>query len=80
MKSEGEVSSSIYFKEKKIILILLTTTVICFIDFLAPLWYDVWVLYLIPLFFMFQSARRPYIYSAIVTLLIILGMFFPPFG
>ena len=77
MKSECDVSSSIYLKEKKIILILLTTTVICFIDFLAPLWYDVWVLYLIPLFFMFQSARRPYIYSAIVTLLIILGMFFP---
>jgi diguanylate cyclase (GGDEF)-like protein/PAS domain S-box-containing protein len=71
------MSSIIYFKEKKIIIILIMTVVILIIDFLAPLWYDVWVLYLIPLFFMFQNARRPYIYSQIVTLLIIVGMFFP---
>ena len=77
MKIEDYMSSSIYFKEKKIIIVLLTTTVICLIDFLAPLWYDVWVLYLIPLFFMFQSAKRPYIYSAIVTLLITVALFFP---
>jgi diguanylate cyclase (GGDEF)-like protein/PAS domain S-box-containing protein len=71
------MSSSHYFKEKNIIIVLLTTTVICIIDLLAPLWYDVWVLYLIPLHFMFQSAKRPYIYSAIVTLLIAVALFFP---
>jgi diguanylate cyclase (GGDEF)-like protein/PAS domain S-box-containing protein len=71
------MSSSHYFKEKNIIIVLLTTTVICIIDLLAPLWYDVWVLYLIPLHFMFQSAKRPYIYSVIVTLLIAVALFFP---
>jgi two-component system cell cycle sensor histidine kinase/response regulator CckA len=71
------VPSSLIFKEKKIIVVVLTTTVICIIDLVTPLWYDVWVLYLIPLLFMFQSAKRPYRYSAIVTLLIVAGLFFP---
>jgi diguanylate cyclase (GGDEF)-like protein/PAS domain S-box-containing protein len=71
------MSSSRYFKEKKIAIALLMTTAICIIDLLSPLWYDVWVLYLIPLFYVFQNARRPYIYSAIVTLLIVIGMLFP---
>ncbi len=53
------------------------TIVICTIDLLTPLWYDVWVLYLLPLFFVFQSAKRPYVYSVIVTLLIAAGMFIP---
>jgi C4-dicarboxylate-specific signal transduction histidine kinase len=64
-------------KTKMIIIVLLTTTAICIIDLLAPLWYDAWVLYLIPLLFMFQSAKRPYIYSVIVTLLIALALFYP---
>ncbi len=50
------------------------TMMICLVDFLAPLWYDVWVLYLLPLFFMFQTAKRPYIFSTIVTLLIVAGL------
>jgi len=54
------------------------TTAIFMVDLLAPLWYDVWVLYLIPLFFMYQSAKRPYVYSAIVTLLIAVGLFLSP--
>jgi diguanylate cyclase (GGDEF)-like protein/PAS domain S-box-containing protein len=44
------------------------------VDLLAPLWYDVWVLYLIPLVFMYRSARRPYVFSAIITLLIAAGL------
>lgn len=54
------------------------TTAIFMVDLFAPLWYDVWVLYLIPLFFMYQSAKRPYVYSAIVTLLIAAGLLVSP--
>jgi diguanylate cyclase (GGDEF)-like protein/PAS domain S-box-containing protein len=71
------MTSSLIFKDKKIVIVVLSTLVICIIDVLTPLWYDVWVLYLIPLHFMFQSAKRPYIYSAIVTLLIAAALFFP---
>jgi PAS domain S-box-containing protein len=61
----------------KIIVAVIMTIIISITDLLAPLWYDVWVLFLIPLFFMFHSAKRPYIYSVIVTLLIVVGMFYP---
>jgi diguanylate cyclase (GGDEF)-like protein/PAS domain S-box-containing protein len=54
------------------------TTAIFMVDLLTPLWYDVWVLYLIPLFFMYRSAKRPYVYSAIVTLLIAAGLLLSP--
>ncbi len=64
-------------KKKKIIIVLLTTAAICIVDLLAPLWYDAWVLYLIPLAFTFQSVERPYVYSAIVTLLIAVALFYP---
>ena len=63
------------FKEKNVTIAVLITTAIFMVDLLAPLWYDVWVLYLIPLVFMYQSAKRPYVYSAIVTLLIAAGLF-----
>jgi len=66
-----------FFKENKIIVAVLMTMVICTVDLLTPLWYDVWVLYLLPLFFVFRSAKRPYVYSAIVTLLIAVGLFIP---
>ncbi|MGO9015359.1 MAG: sensor histidine kinase [Dissulfurispiraceae bacterium] len=69
--------SLIFFKEKNIIIGVLMTAVIFMIDLQSPLWYDAWVLYLIPLFFMYQSARRPYLYSVIVTLLTAAGLFFP---
>jgi PAS domain S-box-containing protein len=59
---------------------MLMTVVICAVDLLTPLWYEVWVLYLIPLCFMFQGAKRPYIYSAILTFLIVVGLFIPPSG
>jgi len=44
-----------FFKENKIIIAVFMTVVICTIDLLAPSWYDVWVLSLLPLFFMSQS-------------------------
>jgi two-component system CheB/CheR fusion protein len=53
------------------------TCAIFTVDLVSPLWYDVWALYLLPLFFMFQSARRPYVYSVVVTLLIVAGLCFP---
>jgi len=62
-------------KEKNIIIGVLIATAIFMADLNSPLWYDVWVLYLIPLFFIFQSAKRPYVYSAIVTLLTLAGLF-----
>ena len=65
------------FKERKTIITVLMTIVIFMVDVLTPLWYDVWVLYLIPLFFIYQTAKRPYGYSVIVTLLVVTGMFIP---
>ena len=65
------------FKEKNIIIGVLMTTAIFMIDLYSPLWYDAWVLYLIPLFFMYQSARQPYVFSVIVTLLTAAGLFIP---
>jgi PAS domain S-box-containing protein len=62
------------FREKNIALVVLMTTAVFIADLFTPLWYDVWVLYLIPLFFLYQSAKRPYLYSAIVTLLIAAGL------
>ena len=63
------------FKEKNIIIVVFISAAIFMVDLFTPLWYDVWVLYLIPLFFMYQSAKRPYLYSVIVTLLITVGLF-----
>lgn len=57
-------------KDKNLIAAALITIAIFMGDLLLPLWYDIWVLYLIPLFFMFRSARRPYAFSVIITLLI----------
>ncbi len=54
------------------------TAVIFVSDILTPLWYDVWVLYLIPLFFMYQFTKRPYAYSAVVILLVVAGSFLSP--
>lgn len=62
-------------KEKSVPIAVLMTFAIFMVDLFTPLWYDVWVLYLIPLFFMYQSSKRPYVYSAIVTLLIAAGLF-----
>ena len=64
------------FKEKNIILVTLITIAIFIADLQLPLWYDVWLLYLIPLFAMYQSsARRPYVYTAIITLLVASSLF-----
>ncbi|HYA14058.1 MAG TPA: diguanylate cyclase [Syntrophales bacterium] len=65
-------------KEKKLSIAVLMTAAICMADLFTPLWFDVWVLYLIPLFFMFQSAKRPYFYSVIVTVLVAAGLFLSP--
>ncbi|MGO9613848.1 MAG: PAS domain S-box protein, partial [Dissulfurispiraceae bacterium] len=63
------------FKEKNIPIALLMTSAIFIGDFLMPFWYDIWVLYLVPLVLMFRSAKRPYLFSVIVTLLIVAGLF-----
>ncbi|HXY54326.1 MAG TPA: diguanylate cyclase [Nitrospirota bacterium] len=65
------------FKEHKTFIAVLMTIVIFMVDVLTPLWYEVWVLYLIPLVFIYQTSKRPYGYSVIVTLLVFTGMFFP---
>jgi diguanylate cyclase (GGDEF)-like protein/PAS domain S-box-containing protein len=65
-------------KEKDVTIALLTTIAIFMVDLLAPSWYDAWVLYLVPLFFMYRSARLSYAYSVVVTLLIVTGLFLHP--
>jgi len=47
-------------------------------DILTPLWYDVWILYLIPPFFMYQFAKQPYACSAVVILFVVAGSFLSP--
>lgn len=59
---------------------MLMTAVICAFDLLTPLWYEAWVLYLIPLFLIFQAAKRPYVYSGIITLLIAVDLVLPHSG
>ena len=76
MELQKKSTSLNLFQEKSITIAMLMTSAIFIGDLLAPLWYDIWVLYLIPLVLMFRSARRPYLYSAVVTLLIIAGLFF----
>ncbi len=49
------------FREKDVTIAVLMTIAIFIVDLIAPLWYDVWVLYLVPLFFMYRSAKRPYL-------------------
>lgn len=63
-------------KKKDVTIAVLTAIAIFIIDIFVPKWYDVWVLYLVPLFFMFRSgAKRPYLFSTVVTLLIIADLF-----
>ncbi len=65
-------------KRKDVAIALLMSAAIFMVDLLTPLWYDAWVLYLVPLFFMFRSVKRPYTYSLVVTLLIVTGLFLHP--
>jgi len=62
------------FKEKDVTIAVLLTIAIFLVDILTPPWYDVWVLYLVPLFFMYRSAGRPYVFSVVITLLTIAGI------
>ena len=66
------------FKERSVIIAVLMTIVIFMVDLLSPLWYQTWVLYLVPLFFMYQSAKRPYVLSVIITLLVAARLFLSP--
>jgi diguanylate cyclase (GGDEF)-like protein/PAS domain S-box-containing protein len=65
------------FKEKDVIIALVTTIAIFMVDLLVPLWNNVWVLYLVPMFFAFRTAMRPYVYSVTISALITAGMFLP---
>jgi diguanylate cyclase (GGDEF)-like protein len=65
-------------KERDIVIALLMTIGVFAADLLTPLWYDAWVLYLVPMFFMFRSLKRPYIYSVVVTVLIVADLFLFP--
>lgn len=67
-------------KEKDLTVVVLLTAAIFAVDLLTPSWYDLWVLYLAPMFFMFRSAKRPYMFSVIITLLILVGLFAHPDG
>jgi signal transduction histidine kinase len=62
------------FKQKDVPIAALMTAAIFAIDLATPFWYDAWVLYLLPLFLMFRSAKRPYIFSVIITILTIAGL------
>lgn len=63
-----------FSKEKDVTIVVIITIAIFMVDLLTPLWYDVWALYLVPLFFMFRSGKRPYLYSVVVTLLVVIGL------
>ena len=66
------------YRDKTILLAVLTTIVIFIADIFSPLWYQTWVLYLIPLFFMYKSAKRPAVLSAIITVLVVARLFIFP--
>ena len=66
------------YRDKTILLAVLTTIVIFIADIFSPLWYQTWVLYLIPLFFMYQAAKRPAVLSAIITVLVVARLFIFP--
>ena len=68
--------SSLY-RDKTILIAVFTTVVIFMADIFSPLWYQAWVLYLIPLFLMYESAKRPAVLSGIITLLVVARLFFP---
>src|SRR6202142_3588931 len=59
------------YKNNTIFIAVLTTIVIFIADIFSPLWYQTWVLYLIPLFFMYRSAKRPAVLSTIITVLVV---------
>ncbi|HET6418504.1 MAG TPA: ATP-binding protein [Geobacteraceae bacterium] len=60
--------------DKNIKLAVFLTFAVFVVDIATPVWYDSWALYLIPMFFMFRSARRPYLHSVAITLLIAAGL------
>lgn len=64
--------------DKNIITAVLMTFVIFAVDLFSPFWYEAWPLYLIPLFFMYRSAKRPYVFSVIITLLVASPLFLFP--
>jgi PAS domain S-box-containing protein/putative nucleotidyltransferase with HDIG domain len=66
------------YKDKTIFIAVLMTIVIFIADIFSPLWYQTWVLYLIPLFFIYQSAKRPAVLSAIITVLVVARLFIFP--
>ena len=57
-------------KDKNLTIAVLMTIVIFMADLFSPLWYQIRVLYIIPLFFMYQSAKRPCVFSVVITLLV----------
>ena len=61
---------------KNIVIGVLMIAVIFMVDLFSPLWYEGWILYLIPLFFMSSRQKRLYIYTAIITLLIVAAALF----
>ncbi len=72
------MSLSLSKKRKDVAIALFISAVIFMFDLLTPLWYNAWVLYLVPLFFMFRSMKRPYTYSLVVTLLIVTALYLHP--
>ncbi len=72
------MSLSLSKKRKDVAIALFISAAIFMFDLLTPLWYDAWVLYLVPLFFMFRSMKRPYTYSLVVTLLIVTALYLHP--
>ena len=64
-------------KQRDVVVALILTGAIYIADVFAPSWYDAWVLYLVPLFFMFRSAEQPYLFSMAITLLMLTGLVVP---
>jgi signal transduction histidine kinase len=61
--------------DKRLFIAALLSLAIFMVDVTGPLAYQAWPLYLIPLFFAYQSAKRPYIFSVIVALLVIAPLY-----
>jgi signal transduction histidine kinase len=77
-EQNGETTLANLFKEKGATIAVLMTAAIFMVDIFTPLWYEAWVFYLIPLFFVFRSPmKRPYLYSVIITVLVFVGWILP---
>ncbi len=80
LKAKRRMMSYRLCTDKRLFIAALLSLAIFMTDITGPLWNEIWPLYLIPLFFIYQSAKRPYIFSLIITLFVAAPAFPFPAG